>query len=229
MSKSNKQEYGKIIRRVRDGSGMSQASVAKYIGMSRTSYIAVEQGKRELTLSEVVQAGELFNIEIDEMLPTKHGKNIEKYKQMLFFIMRSIGKPVAKTKLAKLLYLADFAWFYNTYDSMSGMTYRKMTHGPVPNDYFSILGELEERKLLNKTNFNKAELYSESMAGKSVSDGLLNKEEKVLMKKIVKKWADKSTDEIVGFTHNQLPYLFADSWQDIPYELIIQEDPKNVY
>jgi hypothetical protein len=62
-----------------------------------------------------------------------------------------------------------------------------------------------------------------------VKENLLSSEEKKLIKKIVKKWKDKNAKEIVDFTHNQIPYLFSDSWEEIPYELIIQEDPKNVY
>ena len=44
---------------------------------------------------------------------------------------------VPKTKLAKLLYLADFAWYYDHLKSMSGMQYRKITFGPVPDTFFS--------------------------------------------------------------------------------------------
>ena len=51
---------------------------------------------------------------------------------------------ISKTKLAKLLYLADFAWYYDHLESMSGMQYRKITHGPVPDSFFRAIDELEE-------------------------------------------------------------------------------------
>lgn len=49
------------------------------------------------------------------------------------------------------------------------------------------------------------------------------------MKKIVEKWKDKKTNEIVNFTHNQLPYALCRENEIIPYELITQEDPDLVY
>lgn len=218
----------KTIKKLREEKKISQEEISKKIGVSRSSYINFEKGEKELTLSEFQELAKILDVNIGDFLDSE--KNIEKYKQMLFVILRAMGgKKIVKTKLAKLLYLADFAWYYNTHESMSGMRYRKMTHGPVPNDFFSILGELEERGLVKKTHGDIAEFYQESEAGKNIKENFINLEEKKMIKKIVKKWKDKNVKEIVDFTHNQLPYLFADSWEEIPYELIIQEDPKNVY
>ena len=52
-------KYASFIKTTRIKKGVSQSEVAKKLGISRTSYIAVEQGKRELTVSEL---GKLLNI-----------------------------------------------------------------------------------------------------------------------------------------------------------------------
>ena len=57
----------------------------------------------------------------------------------------------------------------------------------------------------------------------------LSKEENSLMKKIAEKWKNKNTNEIVNFTHNQLPYFLCRDDELIPYELITQEDANLVY
>jgi len=44
--------YYKFIKDIRTKKGLSQADVAKKIGISRSSYVAFEQGKNELSLSE---------------------------------------------------------------------------------------------------------------------------------------------------------------------------------
>ena len=54
-------------------------------------------------------------------------------------------EKIPKTKLAKLLYLADFAWYYEHLQSMSGMRYKKMQYGPVPNNYFALVDEAEHQ------------------------------------------------------------------------------------
>ncbi|OGG62664.1 hypothetical protein A3C19_02805 [Candidatus Kaiserbacteria bacterium RIFCSPHIGHO2_02_FULL_54_22] len=57
----------------------------------------------------------------------------------------------------------------------------------------------------------------------------LDAEEKVLIKKISEKWKGKRTQEIMNFTHEQLPYKLCAPDEVIPYELITQEDPDHVY
>ena len=44
-------------------------------------------------------------------------------------------------------------------------------------------------------------------------------EEEKIIKSISKKWNDKRTEEIVNFTHNQLPYFLCREDETIPYEL----------
>lgn len=221
----------KEIRKIREDKKISQKEIAEKIRISRSSYIIFEKGEKELTLSELEKLTEILGIKIIDFLEEK--KNIEKYKQMLFYFLelnrKNCETDLVKTKLAKLLYLSDFAWYYNTYESMSGMTYRNMNEGPVPNDYFSVLEELRDRKLINIKFGTIAHFITETEAGKNIKSNLISEKEKKLMKKIFKKWKDKTKDDIVGYTHNQLPFLFSKFLEDIPYELIIQEDPENVY
>jgi len=137
---------------------------------------------------------------------------------------------VPKTKLAKLLYLADFSWFYEKMESMSGMQYRRIQYGPVPDLYFRALDELEEEGRINRDNKNSdVTLISENEGSKRSPLNKLNKQELDLIKKIAEKWKDKKTRDIVNFTHNQLPFKLCAPDEIIPYELIIQEDPKYVY
>lgn len=50
-----------------------------------------------------------------------------------------------------------------------------------------------------------------------------------LLKKIAMKWKNKNTQEIVDFSHKQLPWLICKEKEIIPYNLITQEDVENVY
>jgi hypothetical protein len=72
-------------------------------------------------------------------------------------------------------------------------------------------------------------LISEKDTNKNEKILTISKEEEILMVDIAKKWKDKKTNEIVNFTHNQLPYTLCRDNEIIPYELIIQEDPETVY
>jgi len=143
--------------------------------------------------------------------------------------VKSQDKKIPKTKLAKLLYLADFSWYYYNLKSMSGMKYRKIPFGPVPDTYFRVIDELEYEGKISIDRKGDMLLISENDNSKKRNLGNLSKDEIKLINKISYKWNDKKTNEIVEFTHNQLPYILCQSDEIIPYELIIQQDPNDVY
>lgn len=217
------------LRKLREENNYPQVFVAEQLNISRSSYIAVEQGKRQLSLFEAEKLSELYRINLSDLVSNNKEKQA-KYQQMLFVFLRTLNKEVPKTKLAKLIYLADFANYYNTHESMSGLEYRKIEYGPVPDYYFRLMEELNDEGKININSTDKgALLISETRAGEIVDDNLLSSEEKRLIKKIAKKWRGKNTAEIVAFTHSQIPYSFADRGEIVPYELITQEDPEHVY
>lgn len=230
-------EYIVFITSLRKEKGFSQAEIAEKLNISRTSYIDVEKGKRELSVSELERLASIFGLSIEQILSGSFS-NYEKYKQMILSYLRmditakKDGK-VPKTKLAELLYLADFAWYYEHLESMSGMQYRRIKHGPVPDAFFRAIDELEESGKIvveRKTDDGKdMMLISESGTNKNEKIKSLSREELGLLKEIAKKWQDKKTKDIVNFTHNQLPYFLCREDELIPYELITQEDPDMVY
>jgi DNA-binding XRE family transcriptional regulator len=229
--------YMQKIKEFRIKSNLSQEQIAKSIGVSRPTYTAMEAGKQQLSAEEAQKLASLLGITIDELL-SGNIANVEKYKQMILAYLRmnltSKGDgQIPKTKLAKLLYLADFSWYYNHLESMSGMQYRKIAYGPVPDTFFRALDELEEAgkiSIVRKDDGVKEMfLISESESNKNEKITTLSSEELKLMKEIGKKWKDKKTKEIVNFTHNQLPYNLCRPDEIIPYELITQEDPEMVF
>ena len=60
-------EISKTLRKMRLAKAFSQAEIAQKLGISRASYIAVEQGKRELSLGEAQKVADLFGIGIEEL------------------------------------------------------------------------------------------------------------------------------------------------------------------
>jgi transcriptional regulator with XRE-family HTH domain len=228
---SNK--YAQLIKELRIKRGFSQFELAIKLGMSRPSYISLEQGKKELTFSEAEKISEIFGVSLEE-LEGSTPANYEKYKQMILSFIRNAGSKkdgrITKTKLAKLIYLADFAWFYNHLESMSGMQYRKIKYGPVPDSYFRAIDELFEDGQIEITpTTDGAMLISQTRNGAKSVLVEINKEEEKLIKNISDKWKSKKTQEIVFFTHNQLPYSICSDNEIIPYELITQENPEDVY
>ncbi len=230
-------EYTEIIKELRTKYNFSQEHVALTIGVSRPTYTAIESGKQKLDIEEAKKLANMYSIGVDELLSGRIS-DIEKYKQMILLYLRmdltekKDGK-VTKTKLAKLLYLADFAWYYEHLKSMSGMQYRKITYGPVPDIFFRAIDELEDdgKIIIERKNDDGKEmsLISESESNRNEKITKVSAEEKKLLNTIARKWKGKKTKDIVNFTHNQLPYFLCRDNELIPYELITQEDGNQVY
>ncbi|MBU2545091.1 DUF4065 domain-containing protein [Patescibacteria group bacterium] len=224
-------QYFKLIKDLRIKKKLKQEEVAEKLEISRSSYIAFEQGKTELNFSQMVKLSDIFGISLEEV-ESGLQPDYEKYKEMILAYIRngsSKDGKILKTKLAKMLYLADFSWFYNHLESMSGMQYRRIKYGPVPDIYFRAIDELEETGKITVDHKNDLLLISENRGSKNKPLEKLSKKEIELIAKISEKWKNKKTNEIVDFTHNQLPYKICSPDEIIPYELITQEDPEYVY
>jgi hypothetical protein len=155
-------------------------------------------------------------------------KNREKFKQMYLYILARFGRTgVPKTKLAKLLYLADFDNYYNNLESMSGVNYVCLDYGPVADIFFETTDNLADNGEIEIRPYREAQMVESKNSEKQY--GLLAEEDKKRLDKILDFWESKKTAEIVEFTHGQKPWKSCDDGERIPYSLIIQEDPNSVY
>ena len=59
--------YFEFIKSLRVERGFSQLEIAGKLGISRSSYIAFEQGKRELTLAEAGELGKIFEVSLEDI------------------------------------------------------------------------------------------------------------------------------------------------------------------
>lgn len=55
------------IRTVREGAGMTQAELARQIGVTRQTLIAIEQGKYSPTLELAFQISRVFGVSLDDL------------------------------------------------------------------------------------------------------------------------------------------------------------------
>lgn len=173
-------KYVEIIKNFRNKKGISQAEFSELLGISRTSYIAVEQGKRPLELNEAQKVAQALEISLEELIngevstpeiifekdkKTKIiNKNenetrisvpqekVEKFKQVLLYILAKIGgKPnIGQTVLYKLLYFIDFDYYEKYEEQLIGARYIKNTHGPTPVIFSKIIKELEKEKKIEE-------------------------------------------------------------------------------
>jgi transcriptional regulator with XRE-family HTH domain len=231
---------GSNIKAARLARGFTQDQVAEAIGLTRPTYALVEADKRDITLTQAETLSAMLRVSVDELRGAVDGvmtllnpeAAMRKYKQMILNALAAgadehDGK-ITKTKLAKLVYLADFTWYYNHLAPMSGMSYKRLPQGPVPDMYFRAIDELIEDGALNLEERGRAFMLSMAEQGAAPSNQLSKSEIKMIAE-IGKAWKGKQTQEIVNFTHEQLPWLICREGEVIPYGLITQENPEKVY
>jgi len=227
-----------LIIKLRKSDNFSQEELAKKMGISRPTLISIEKGKRDITLGELKKISEIFDIPIQIILD-KDSSLEEKVDSQSFtkqaftkfqnLVLQCIkygvdedGK-ITKTKLAKLVYLCDFASYYNFLKPISGFEYRKLAQGPVAIQFFDIVDENESICVESKGRSMMISLNEQP------TKGVLDGNEEKIVKSVCSKWKGKNTKAIVDFTHDQIPWKVCKDGEVIPYTLINSEAPENVY
>ena len=218
-------EVVRNIEAVRSARGYTQEQIADAIGISRATYINVKKGERDLTIGELEKLSSFFNVPMVEMLDQP--RNNEKFRQMYFYILHRFKEGIPKTKLAKLLYLADFSHYYEKLSPMSGVRYVRREYGPVADIFFELTDDLYDKGKIDIQPLEYALMIKPTTTERE--DSLLTDEEKALIDVICEYWKSKRTSEIVNFTHEQKPWKACRDGEYIPYSLIIQEEPGRVY
>jgi len=161
----------KFIQQLRKKHNLTQEFLASKIGISRPTYLQIEQGERDLTITEAQKLADIFGISFENFLQGKEGiktivkvegkkkqiqkkeneirisvpqEKADKFRQILLYILKKVGgKPnVGMTVLYKLLYFMDFDYYEKYEDQLMGLVYVKNHHGPTPLLFENLIGDM---------------------------------------------------------------------------------------
>lgn len=164
-------KLSKFIQQLRKKNNLTQEFLASEIGVSRPTYMQIEQGERDLTITEAQKLAEIFNIPFNLFLQGKEGpkviveikggkkqpkkeeseirisvpqEKVDKFRQILLYILKKVGgKPnVGMTVLYKLLYFIDFDYYEKYEDQLMGLIYLRNHHGPTPRLFENLIGDM---------------------------------------------------------------------------------------
>jgi putative zinc finger/helix-turn-helix YgiT family protein len=129
--------------------------------------------------------------------------NIDKISEMVVYFSEKL-EPF-KTKLNKLLFFTDFLMFKNSCYSVSGLRYRAIDMGPVPNNFQTIFEHIVNSGIVDieyKT-FQKG-FVGEKFIGKKereFNSELFSEKELEILDKVFTKFSEFSTTEIIEHSH----------------------------
>ncbi len=135
--------------------------------------------------------------------------NIQKFAEMVLFFSNDL-KPW-KTKLNKLLFYADFTHFKSYGTSISGVIYRAIPMGPVPDKFQSIYEFLATEKVvvINSTYFTDGglgERFSPSN-NRTFNPTIFTENELSILNSISDRFKDTSTSEIIEISHQEKAWI----------------------
>ena len=86
--------FGKKLKMLRKKAGLTQANLAKKLGISPSSVGMYEQGRREPDSAMLIRIADLFNVSVDYLIDFKKGKkkrdkNIDEIADKIEFIIRN--------------------------------------------------------------------------------------------------------------------------------------------
>jgi putative zinc finger/helix-turn-helix YgiT family protein len=146
---------------------------------------------------------------------------------VIYFIQNSKAEFNDKLKLNKQLFFADFTHYKNNGSSISGLTYRAITYGPVPSNYDNIFAYLENEMFIN-SQFLKLPNGGAREVFVSQSDfdkNMFTEAEMETLTTIREKFSDTSTWDIVDLSHQEKAWKKLEAnrgligYQDYAFEL----------
>lgn len=234
---------GDIVRALRKDKSVSQDQLAQVLDIPRSSVSQIESGSRELSFVEFQKILGLFEVSFNEFI--SYGKTSivttpmkvksvnrkikldrDKFKQLFLYILEKCGsKPnVGETVLYKLLYFCDFNFFEIYEKSLTGMKYKKMQYGPIPDQtlFNPIIKEMREsgmverlsRSYLNDTlqtrylNFATADL---SVFGTDTEKMIK------VVDSVIERLSGMSARQIEDHSHHDYPWQAHEYGEEIDY------------
>lgn len=135
--------------------------------------------------------------------------DFKKFSEMIVFFTEKL-EPW-KTKLNKLLFYADFIMYQQTGFSMSGVQYRAIPMGPVPNNFNSIFEYLANKDELDiyYSNFADGGIGEQFKPNpkKTFNNKLFTETELQILESVAERFKNTSTHEIIEISHKEKAWI----------------------
>jgi len=243
-----------IIKQLRKQKAYSQGELAKLIEVSRPSFSEIEDGKKDLTISQAKKLAEALGLSFNDLLNNKipnepelviekdlvktkkesnirisvPEKNMKKFTEVFLYVLNRIGaKPnVGEGVLCKLMYFIDFD-FYERYEKqLMGAVYIKNHHGPTPLGFPKILEDMEKKGEIVRVVKKLYNYQQKKYLPLRESDlSLITAEEKKHIDWVLARLSDKNAREMEEYSHRDIPWISAEDQSAIDYETVFYRTP----
>lgn len=178
---------------------------AKYIRKAQHLIDTREQNIYNLNFKEYLLGDHLADIYSGYRNPS-----FEKFTEMVVYFSEKM-EPF-KTKMNKLLFYADFLMFKQTCFSISGLRYKAINMGPVPNNFQSIFEYLANKGEIDIGYIEFPQGYVgeqfKAHKGRAFNRNLFTDTELKTLDKVARVFMDTKTSDIIELSH------LESAWQE---------------
>lgn len=226
------------IKTKRKEAGFSQSAVADILGISRPTYVNLENGMSKLTDKQRVILSQFFKEDVvdkisndlikninngDVVMREVPKENIKKFKEVLLYILSKVGsRPnIGQTALYKLLYFIDFDYYEKFEEQLMGATYIKNKYGPTPVSFAKIIKEMEKRGDIVEVKskyFNHDQTKYIAVREADVSS--FNGQELKHIDNELERLAHQSANQLSDLSHLDTPWKIAKEKEVLDYEYV---------
>ena len=214
-------EVGPYLVKARIAAGLTQAELAKKLGVSQPMVHKYEtseyQGATANILTKVAAAvGVTLQLETFGQAGSRSYDPKRQEALVLHFVQHINNKFLGKTKLMKLLYYTDYEWIQKQGKSITGDAYIAMHYGPVPKHAEETLTRLQKQNVL-KSELSKARDYSQEryLALGDPDLTLFMREEIDHMDEIARRFEFWTAKQMSDSTHEDWPWLSTELGEEI--------------
>lgn len=192
---------------------------AKYI---QKAQLLAEEKKRNI-----------FNLNFKEYLLGNHladiysgyrNPNFEKFTEMVVYFSDKLSP--FKTKMNKLLFYADFLMFKQSCFSISGVRYKAIDMGPVPNNFQSIFEYLANKDEIDICTTEFPNGYTgeqfKSRKNRKFNSDLFSENELNTLEKVASVFKTTSTNDIIKLSHLEKRGRITKKKKVISYEFAFE-------
>ena len=243
----------KFIQQLRKKDNLTQEFLASELGISRPTYVQIERGERDLTITEAEKLASIFGISFEDFRQGKDSaitaeikknkvkpkiekqemrisvpqKNLEKFKEVLLYVLSKVGgkSNVGEAVIYKLLYFIDFDFYEKFEEQLIGATYIKNHYGPTPVEFKAIVDNMIENGEVVKVEgkyFNYPQRKYLPVRRPDLS--VLSGREIEHIDDVLARLADKNAKEMENYSHEDIPWKTAENGNPLSYESVFYRD-----
>lgn len=243
-----------FIEKMRKKLNLTQEFLSSEIGVSRPTYVKIENGEQPLTIPQAQKLAGIFNISLDNLIGGIDGSpeieieesekkeasrrdvriildrpKIDKFKEVLLYVLTKVGgKPnVGESVVNKLLYFIDFDYYEKYEEQLIGAHYIRNHYGPTPVELFKVVEAMKAKGEIMevKSKFFKFD-QKKFLPLRKPNLEILSAREIEHIDDVLCRLSDKTANEIKNYSHDDIPWKIHKDGERIDYESVFYRDEK---